>query len=328
MSQPRKISIVVPVYNEEETVDLLLNRLIASLSSIEESYEVIFIDDGSTDNTLKKLREHQQKSDFIKVVEFSRNFGHEAALTAGIDMADGDAVIPIDADLQDPPELIPEMIREWKKGYDVVLPQRAVRRGETFLKKKTAEWFYTLIAKISPVKIPKNTGNFRLLDQKVVRVIRGLHERSRFMKGVFSWPGFKTTTIHFERDPRAAGVTKFNFLRMWHYALDGIFSFSNLPLQVWSHVGVMVSLISFLYGVFLSIRVLILGQDIPGYAALMVALLFLGGVQLISLGVLGEYIGRIYDENKRRPIYVINKKYGFEPTPVAIQDTFPERKTA
>lgn len=328
MNQPRKISIIVPVYNEEETVDLLLSRLIASLSSIEEKYEVIFVDDGSTDDTLKRLKEHQLKSDFIRVIEFSRNFGKEAALTAGIDLADGDAVIPIDADLQDPPELIPEMVREWKKGYDVVLLQRAMRRGDTFFKKKTAEWFYWIIAKISPIKLPKNTGDLRLMDQKVVRVIRQMRERNRLMKGVFAWPGFKTTTIQFERDPRIAGATKLNVLKLWRLALDGIFSFSNFPLQVWSYVGAFVSLMSLLYGVVLGSRALLYDQDVPAYASLMVALLFLGGVQLISLGVIGEYIGRIYDENKQRPIYVIHRKYGFSPTSVVIQETFPERKIA
>jgi polyisoprenyl-phosphate glycosyltransferase len=315
-----KISIVIPVFNETDMVVELTDRLQDVLDNVPETYELLFVDDGSTDDTLAKLKLIQEKwPDKVCLVEFSRNFGHEAALSAGLKHARGEAVIPIDADLQDPPELIPKLIEKWKSGFDVVLAQREKRKGETFLKKKTADLFYKLMGQVSESPIPKNTGNFRLLDRKVVKVINGLPEHNRFMKGVFAWPGFKSTTVLFEREARFAGESKFPFLKMWRYALDGIFSFSNLPLRIWSYVGIGLSLMSFLVGITLTVVSNWQGSELPSYQILMLAMFFLGGVQLISVGILGEYVGRIYDESKNRPLYVVRKTYGFEASAPAEQ---------
>ncbi len=302
------ISLVVPMKNESAGINALFERVIPILET-QGSWEIICIDDGSTDDTLVHLENARAKNDKIKILSLSRNFGKEAALTAGLDHSSGEVVVPIDADLQDPPELIPEMISKWKEGYKVVLATRN-NRDESWLKKNTALAFYNIIGKLGTVKIPKNTGDFRLMDRQVVEALKLLPERTRFMKGLFAWLGFSTTTIYFDRPARLHGETKWNYKRLWNFALDGIFSFTTVPLRVWTYTGVIISLCAFLYGVFLIIKTIIDGVAVPGYASIMVVMLFLGGIQLMSLGVIGEYVGRIYRETKHRPIYIIQKKNG------------------
>lgn len=307
-----EISIVIPLYNESENIEQLFNRLSLTLEALKINYEIICVNDGSRDNTLEKLIKFNQQTPTIKVINLSRNFGKEIALTAGLDRASGAAIIPIDADLQDPPELIGELIAKWREGYDVVYATRRSRRGETWLKKATAKAFYQTIGKMSPVPIPSNTGDFRLLDRKVVEAIKKLPERTRFMKGLFAWVGYKQTSVLFDRDPRHSGASNWNYWKLWNFALDGIISFSFLPLKIWSYVGVFISFISLLYAFYLVIRTIVFGVDVPGYASLMVAILFLGGIQLITLGVLGEYLGRVYEEVKGRPLYFVRETYGFD----------------
>jgi glycosyltransferase involved in cell wall biosynthesis len=307
-----EISIVVPLYNEEKNIDYLFKRLTSVLNKITSSYEIVCVNDGSRDNTLECLIEQNRYNPAIKVVNLSRNFGKEIALTAGIDYAIGAAVIPIDADLQDPPELIEELVAKWREGYDVVYATRRTRQGETWLKRFTADAFYQTIGKMSRVPIPRNTGDFRLLDRKVVEALKQLPERTRFMKGLFAWVGFKQTSILFDRQPRFQGKTTWNYWKLWNFALDGIASFSFVPLKVWSYLGLSVSFVSLLYASFLIIRTLIFGIDVPGYASLMVAVLFLGGIQLITLGIIGEYLGRVYEEVKGRPLYFVRESYGFD----------------
>jgi glycosyltransferase involved in cell wall biosynthesis len=307
-----EISIVVPLYNEEKNIDYLFERLTSVLNQITSSYEIVCVNDGSRDNTLQCLIEHNGYNPSIKVVNLSRNFGKEIALTAGIEYATGAAVIPIDADLQDPPELIAELVAKWREGYDVVYATRRTRQGETWLKRFTANVFYQTIGKMSRVPIPRNTGDFRLLDRKVVEALKQMPERNRFMKGLFAWVGFKQTSILFDRQPRFQGKTNWNYWKLWNFALDGITSFSFLPLKMWSYVGLSISLMSLLYASFLIIRTLLFGIDVPGYASLMVTVLFLGGVQLITLGIIGEYLGRVYEEVKGRPLYFVRESYGFE----------------
>jgi polyisoprenyl-phosphate glycosyltransferase len=307
-----ELSIVVPLYNEEANIDYLFERLKSVLDKMQTNYEIVCINDGSKDNTLFCLIQHHQQNSAIKVVNLSRNFGKEIALTAGIDYATGAAIIPIDADLQDPPELIEELVVKWKEGYDVVYATRRSREGETWLKRLTANVFYRAIAKMSRVPIPNNTGDFRLLDRRVVDALKLIPERTRFMKGLFAWVGYKQASVMFDRKPRYKGATTWNYWKLWNFALDGIFSFSSAPLKIWSYLGLIISLISLLYASFLVIRTLAQGIDVPGYASLIVAVLFLGGIQLITLGIIGEYIGRIYDEVKGRPLYLVRESYGFE----------------
>lgn len=307
-----QLSIVIPCYNEEPNIDYLFERLISVLEPLEMTYEIVCVNDGSKDNTLKLLVEYHQRNPAIKVVNFSRNFGKEIALTAGIDYTTGDAVIPIDADLQDPPELIGELIAKWREGYDVVYATRRSRQGESWVKKITAQSFYRIIQGLTSVKIPPDTGDFRLMDRKVVEALKQLPETNRFMKGLFSWVGYQQTSILYDRDPRFKGQTKWNYWKLWNFAIEGITSFSSKPLKIWSYIGVLISLISFIYAGFLVIRTLILGTDVPGYASLIIAILFLGGMQLLSLGILGEYLGRIHYEVKRRPLYLVRESYGFK----------------
>jgi glycosyltransferase involved in cell wall biosynthesis len=307
-----ELSIVVPLYNEEANIDYLFERLLSVLEKTQTTYEIVCVNDGSKDNTLFCLIEHHKHNSIIKVVNLSRNFGKEIALTAGIDYASGAAVIPIDADLQDPPELIEQLVAKWREGYDVVYATRRSREGETWLKRATANAFYRTIGKMSRVPIPNNTGDFRLLDRRVVDALKLLPERTRFMKGLFAWVGFKQASVIFDREARYKGATTWNYWKLWNFAIDGIASFSFLPLKIWSYVGLVISFISLLYASFLVIRTLILGIDVPGYASLMVAVLFLGGIQLITLGIIGEYIGRVYEEVKGRPLYLVRESYGFE----------------
>lgn len=307
-----EISVVVPLYNEELNIDYLFERLLSVLSRLDMTYEIVCVNDGSKDNTVGCLIEHHHQNSRIKVVNLSRNYGKEIALSAGLDYANGNAVIPIDADLQDPPELIAELVEKWREGYDVVYATRRSRQGESWVKRFTANVFYRTIDSLSQVPIPRNTGDFRLLDRRVVDALKRMPERNRFMKGLFAWVGFKQTSVIYDRPSRYKGETKWNYWKLWNFAIDGITSFSFLPLKVWSYVGLLVAIPSFFYASFLVIRTLIYGIDFPGYASIMVAVLFLGGVQLVSLGVLGEYLGRVYEEVKGRPLYLVRESYGFD----------------
>ena len=306
------ISIIVPLYNEEPNIDYLFERIFKVVDNLQLSYEIVCVDDGSKDNTLKCLIDYHYRYPTIKILSLSRNFGKDIALTAGLENAQGQAIIPIDADLQDPPELIEPLIAKWREGYDVVYARRRTRQGESWVKRFTANIFYRIIGRLSSVPIPRDTGDFRLLDRRVVDALKKMPERTRFMKGLFAWVGFKQTYVLYDRPNRFQGTTKWNYWKLWNFAIDGITSFSLVPLKVWSYLGFIISLLAFIYGSFLILRTLILGIDVPGYASLMVTVLFVGGVQLITLGVIGEYLGRIYEEVKQRPLYLIRECYGFE----------------
>lgn len=305
------LSIVVPMYNEALSIDLFLKRLNTVLNNLNMRYEIICVNDGSKDETLARLAEHHRHNPLIKIINLSRNFGKDIALCAGIDHAKGKAVIPIDSDLQDPPELIKELVIKWGEGFDAVYATRRTRQGESWIKRTTAKIFYRILNHMTEISVPHDTGDFRLLDRRVIDALSMLRERTRFMKGIFSWVGFKQTAVMYDREKRYAGRTKWNYWRLWNFAIDGIISFSSMPLRVWSYIGLVISLASFVYAVLLISRTLIKGIDIPGYASLMVVILFLGGIQLISLGIIGEYIGRMYTEVKGRPLYLIRDSYGF-----------------
>jgi len=305
-------SIVVPMYNESQNIDHFFGRMVPILDRLGMPYEIVCVNDGSRDITLQRLVEYHQRNPCIKVINLSRNFGKEIALTAGINHSKGAAVIPIDADLQDPPELIETLVAKWREGYDVVYATRRSRMGESWVKRSTANMFYRTLESITEIPIPRNTGDFRLLDRRVVDALTQLPERNRFMKGLFAWVGFRQTSILYDRQPRHRGTTKWNYWRLWNFAIDGITSFSSIPLKIWSYIGLILSAFSFAYASFLIIRTLIRGADVPGYASLMVAVLFLGGIQLITLGVIGEYVARIYSEVKGRPLYFIRDKYGID----------------
>jgi glycosyltransferase involved in cell wall biosynthesis len=300
------------MHNEEPVLSALFARLCPCLEQVTPDYEIICVNDGSTDGTYAALKEFAHSNPRIKLVNLSRNFGKEIALSAGLDYAGGDAVIPIDADLQDPPELIPALAQEWKKGYKVVLATRKSRPGDSWAKRKSAEWFYRAMNRLSSVKIPPNTGDFRLMDRTVVDAVRRLPERTRFMKGIFAWVGFSTTVIYFDREARVAGTTTWNYWKLWKFALDGIFSFTTVPLRVWSYIGALISFISFFWMLVIIVRTVVLGNPVAGYPSLMVAVLFMGGMQLLSIGIIGEYIGRIYRESKRRPLYIIAETVGMK----------------
>ena len=303
------LSIICPCFNEEGTIKIFLEKLIPIMQDIQRSYEIIFVNDGSTDDTLNVLLKAKSKNSQIRILNLSRNFGKEAALTAGLEHAMGEVVIPIDADLQHPPEIIIEFIKKWEDGFDVVVGKRTVRTGEGVIKKLTAKYFYKFHNQISDVEIPYNVGDFRLMSRKVIEALKRLPENQRFMKGLFAWVGFNTAVVEYEQAPRAAGKTSYNGWKLWDFALDGITSFSTLPLRIWMYIGFLISFLSFLYGSAIVINTLILGVDTPGYASMITVILFLGGIQLIGIGILGEYIGRIYKETKRRPLYIIEKEY-------------------
>jgi glycosyltransferase involved in cell wall biosynthesis len=312
-SKQRKISIIVPFFNEGGGVEVFHKALGPVLAGIlNYQVEIICVDDGSTDDTLARLLALASLSPQYKIIELSRNFGKEAALTAGLDSAVGDAVVAIDADLQDPPGLIHQLIHVWENGADVVLARRADRSTDGFLKRKTAEWFYRLHNVVADIAIPQNVGDFRLMDRRVVEALKRLPERQRFMKGLFCWVGFKTAVLDYDRAARAVGTSKFAGWKLWNFAIEGITSFSTTPLRVWTYVGFLSALLTALYAAVVFIRTLIFGIELPGYASLMIVILFFGSLNLISLGLVGEYIGRIYIESKQRPIYIIRNKYAAE----------------
>ena len=306
-SDRRSVSIIAPCYNEDETVDVFYEAITAVMADCDVEYRLMFINDGSSDHTLEKLKALCARDDRVDVIALSRNFGKEAALTAGLDYAVGDGVIVIDVDLQDPPELIAQFIEKWRDGFDVVYAARANRESDTFAKRSTAGGFYRFFNRISSLKIPENAGDYRLMDRCVVETIKTLPERSRFMKGLFAWAGYRAVGIPYTRPERVAGETSFNFWRLWNFALDGITSFSTVPLRIWTYFGAVVAFFSLLYSVYIVMRTIFFGVDIPGYASLIVSILFFGSVQMISVGVLGEYIARLFVEVKRRPVYVVDE---------------------
>jgi polyisoprenyl-phosphate glycosyltransferase len=302
------VSIVAPFYNEGEVVESFYQAIRSMLDGLPDThFEVICVDDGSQDDTLQRLIALTNRDARFSVIELSRNFGKEAALTAGLDAAQGDAVIPIDADLQDPPELIPALIAAWQKGADVVLAEREDRDSDTFLKRSTAMLFYRLHNWLSKVQIPANVGDFRLMDKSVLEALRQLPERQRFMKGLFAWVGFNTVTVVYSRDPRKAGSTKYSWWSLLNHAFEGLTSFSTEPLRLCAYAGGVTAVATLLYAGFILVRTLIRGVDLPGYASILVAILFLGSLQLIAIGVLGEYVGRIYMETKQRPMYLVRR---------------------
>ena len=311
MSAP-DLSVIVPVKDEEAAIEPCVERLGAVLSAtdVAASYELLFVDDGSSDRTLEVLRRLSRSNPRLRAVSLSRNFGKEAALSAGLDHARGRAVVPLDVDLQDPPEVLPAMIAKWREGYEIVYGVRDNRDTDSLPKRLTADLYYRAHNLLTRDKIPEHAGDFRLLDRKVVDVIRAMPERNRFMKGLFAWAGFRQSSVSYTREPRRVGETKFNYWKLWTFALDGITSASTVPLRVWSYIGALVALLALAYAIVVVIRTLMFGVDTPGYASLMVAILFLGGLQLFSLGILGEYVGRIFTETKGRPIYVVREMIG------------------
>ncbi len=298
------------MHNEAQNLAPFYDRLSVVLEDLGLPWELLCINDGSTDDTLKHLLSLQTRDSRITILDLSRNFGKEAALTAGLLEARGEVAIPMDADLQDPPELIPSLISQWRAGFDMVLATRSSRHTDDWLKRRTAGWFYALMNRLSDVPIPANAGDFRLMNRTVVEALRQFPERRRFMKGLFAWVGFKVTSVSYERPERQAGVSKFNFWRLWNFALEGITSFSHVPLRMASYMGFVVSLVTFLYALKIIFDTLIYGNAVKGYPSLMVAILFFAGVQLMALGIIGEYLGRLYEESKQRPLYFIRTCYG------------------
>ncbi len=309
MENRKKITLVAPFYNEEVGVARFFERINTALATIRDRYEleVVCINDGSRDRTLDALKQARKTNAYIRIVDFSRNFGEEAAITAGLDFATGDAVVPIDSDLQHPPELVLDMLAQWEAGCEVVLARRIDRGTDRAIQKVTARAFYEVSRHISHIEIPADVGDFRLMDRKVVEAIKSLKENCRFMKGIFAWVGFRTTVVDYRVEPRTHGKSSFNTWKLWNFALEGITSFSTVPLRIWTYLGGIVSLLAFLFALYLVMKTLIFGTDTPGYASLMVAVLFASGVQLIGIGVLGEYIGRIFTEVKARPSYIVRE---------------------
>jgi polyisoprenyl-phosphate glycosyltransferase len=315
-SRRRRVSIVIPFFNEEanivttlSTIDEVVSRL------IEFDWEVVAVNDGSRDATLAVLERYSPRCFDLVTVDLSRNFGKEAALSAGLMNATGEAAVPMDADLQDPPELIEELLKQWQLGFEVVLAKRIDRSSDTLPKRASAKFFYTTINRLSDIHIPENVGDFRLIDRVVIDVLNALPENRRFMKGLFAWAGFRSTSVPYVRPERQAGISKFSGWRLWNLAVEGITSFSTVPLRIWTYLGSVVAASALLYGGYIIIRTLVHGIDVPGYASLLTVVLFVGGVQLIGLGVIGEYLGRVYMESKRRPAFVVRRVNRTSATP-------------
>ncbi|MCC7268551.1 MAG: glycosyltransferase family 2 protein [Caulobacteraceae bacterium] len=308
----KRLSIIAPVHNEEPVLPLFYQRLREALDAVHPDYEIVCVNDGSRDASLAVMLAHRAGDPRIKIVNLSRNFGKEVALSAGLDACTGDLVVPIDVDLQDPPELIAEFIAKWREGYDVVYGVRVDRSADTALKRWTSHNFYRLFNRISDVPRPYNAGDCRLMDRRVVEVLKQLPERNRFMKGLFAWVGFRQVGVDYVRPARAAGQTSFRYWRLWNFALDGLTSFSSLPIRVWSYVGAAAGVGAVLAALALIARTLIHGRDVPGYPSIVVLILLSFGVQMLAIGALGEYVSRIYQEVKGRPLYVVDGRYGFD----------------
>lgn len=308
--EPQLLTVVVPVYNETEVLEQFHQRLSAVMQQCGLPFQVLYVDDGSDQDFLASLHKLREEDAHVALLELSRNFGKEVALSAGLDYARGDAVIVIDADLQDPPEVIPRFIEQWKQGYDVVYGLRDERRGDSALKRHTASWYYRVMSALSDVQIPQDAGDFRLLSRRAVEALKAQPERHRYMKGLYSWIGFPQQAVHYDREPRAGGESKWSYWRLWNFALEGITSFSAAPLKIATYLGLATSSISLMYGLFLLVRTLLFGNPVPGYPSLIIIVLFLGGVQLICLGIIGEYLARTYQESKGRSLYVLK---GYHP---------------
>jgi glycosyltransferase involved in cell wall biosynthesis len=310
------LTLIAPVKDEEEAIGPFIARVTPILDGLfadageEAAWEILFVDDGSEDNTLAAILKAHRADGRIHGLSLSRNFGKEAALTAGLDHAAGQAVIPIDVDLQDPPEVIGAMLAKWRDGYEVVYGVRTNRESDSLPKRLTADLYYRAHNYLSSDKIPEHAGDFRLLDRSVVEIIKAMPERNRFMKGLFAWSGFRQAAVEYERVPREVGTTKFRYWKLWTLALDGLTSASTMPLRIWSYIGLVIAFLTLLYAVYVVAKTIFFGSDVAGYPSLMVAILFFGALQLISLGVLGEYVGRILIETKRRPLYVVRKRIG------------------
>lgn len=309
---PPQLSVVIPCHNEAANLATLYARLACVLDATGLAWEIVCVNDGSRDDTLARLLALRARDPRIQVFDLSRNFGKEAALTAGLDQARGQAIIPLDADLQDPPEVIADLVAQWQEGFEVVNAVRAAREGEGWLKRGSAHLFYRLLNRLSEIPIPPDTGDFRLLSRPALEALKRMPERRRFMKGMFVWIGFRTTSITYRRAGRHAGKTSWNYWRLWNFAIEGITSFSQVPLRLASYLGVLTACLSLFYGLFLLIRTLLFGNPVSGYPSIMVAILFLGGMQLMALGVIGEYIGRIYEETKNRPVYILRESWAGE----------------
>jgi polyisoprenyl-phosphate glycosyltransferase len=300
-------SVVVPMFNESETIGHMHRRLAAAMATLDAPWEVIYVNDGSRDTTLREVETLQNADSHVALVNLSRNFGKEIATTAGLDHAHGEAVIVIDADLQDPPEVIPQLVEAWHAGFDMVYARRSHRAGETWLKKSTAAGFYRIMRNLGDVPLPPDVGDFRLMSRRVVDAVQKLREQHRFMKGLFAWVGFPSTAINYDRAPRNGGATKWSLWQLWNLAIEGITSFSIGPLKLATYLGLGVAAFAVVFGAQLILRTLIFGNPVPGYPSLMAVILFLGGAQLITLGIIGEYLGRVFDETKHRPLYLVER---------------------
>lgn len=306
--EKKLITILVPAYNEEEVIDIFYDKTINIVNKLNKyNFEILFVNDGSKDDTLNKLKALRAKDSRIRFVDLSRNYGKEIAMAAGFDYTRGDALVIIDADLQDPPELIEQMLEKWEEGYDDVYAQRISRKGETFLKKYTSKTFYKLLAKTTRVEIQKDTGDFRLLSSKAIQSIKQFRESQRYTKGLFSLIGHKKIAIQYHRDPRVAGTTKWNYFKLFNLAIEGITSFTTFPLKMATIMGVIFAIASFAYIIYIIVKTILYGEPVQGYPSMISIMLFLGGVQLISLGAIGEYLGRTFLETKQRPLYFINE---------------------
>ena len=309
-----QLTVVVPAYNEAQVLEAFHARLIAVLDALALSCSVLYVDDGSRDATWPMIEALAARDARVGGLKLSRNFGKEAALSAGLDHVDADAAVVIDADLQDPPELIPALVERWQAGFDVVYGTRRARAGESPLKRLTSALFYRIMERLSEIAVPRDTGDFRLLSRRALDALRQLHERQRFMKGLFAWIGYRQTAVHYDRDPRQAGASKWNYWRLLQLAIEGITSFSTAPLRLATIVGVLTSAFAFLYAAVIFTRTLLFGITVHGYPSLLVVILFLGGIQLLALGTIGEYLGRNYAESKQRPLYFIEERRPPRPT--------------
>lgn len=308
----KTLSIIIPCYNEAGGLNSFFERLYSVLDGNELScyqHEVIAINDGSRDETLEELLELKKRFKSLRILDLSRNYGKEAALTAGLHHATGNAVIPIDADLQHPPELLVEMVALWENGSEVVIAKRINRDTDRLVQRAMAKAFYRMHNAIAEIEVPEDVGDFRLIDRVVVEALRKLPENRRFMKGLFAWVGFRTSVVEYQVEARHTGSSKFNSWKLWNFALEGITSFSDVPLRIWTYLGFLIAMSALVYGIYVIVKTMVFGVDLPGYPSLLVSILFLGGIQLISIGVLGEYIGRVYLETKQRPIYLVRKEY-------------------
>ncbi|HET9483388.1 MAG TPA: glycosyltransferase family 2 protein [Xanthomonadales bacterium] len=302
-----RLTVIVPCFNEEATLPLLHPRLGAVLDALDADARVLYVDDGSRDRTVELIEAIASQDPRVALLRLSRNFGKEIAMSAGLDHADADAVVLIDADLQDPPELIPELVAKHREGYDVVYAVRRSRAGESWLKRATATAFYRVIGSLSRTPVPQDTGDFRLLSRRAVEALRQVREQHRFMKGLFGWVGFRQVGVAYDRAPRAAGDTKWNYWKLWNFAIEGITSFTSAPLRVATYVGLASAAFAFLYAIVVIVKTMLYGDPVAGYPSLMVVMLFLGGIQLMALGLIGEYLGRLYVEAKRRPLYLVDR---------------------